>query len=198
MDINQVTLVGRLGDKVMYTKGEGDKSSRAVARLIVNRPPRKNSTERSYDAIQIVAWGRHADNMAQWTDKGKEIAITGQIRVNNVPPSTPGGEWKNYTEVQISSISFGRDSQQAKVMKALQGTGQTLTDAQAALASGADAAAAAAAAVQADPQLAELLKTIVAQGAAAPAPAQEEAQPEAPAEEAEAPAEQDVENPFED
>lgn len=180
MDINQVTLVGRLGDKVSYQQGDGrpgGKTSRAVGRLIINRPPNKEG-KKSYDAIQIVAWGKHADNMATYTDKGKELAITGAIRTNNIPPAQPGGQWQNYTEVQVSTISFGQDSRQGKVMKALQGTGETLTAAQAALASGTDAAAAAAAAVAADPALAALLDTIVKQGAVAeetPAPAETEA-----------------------
>lgn len=191
MDINQVTLVGRLGDKVTYLQGTGDKASRAVGRLIVNRPPNKDG-KKAYDAIQIVAWGKHADNMATYTDKGKEIAVTGSIRTNNIPPAKAGGEWKNYTEVQVSTISFGQDSRQGKVMKALQGTGETLTAAQAALASGADAAATAAAAVAADPQLAALLDTIVKQGAQAQAQvaAPEEAAPAAPA------PQDDVETPF--
>lgn len=121
MDINQVTLVGRLADNIIYTQGEGESASRAVGKLIVNHPPSENSKKKSYDAIQIVAWGKNADNLANYTSKGKELAIIGEIRTNAVAPTTAGGAWKNYTEVMIRSVSFGRDSNNAKMMKALHG-----------------------------------------------------------------------------
>lgn len=120
MDINQTILVGRLADDVRYKEAVGDTSSRVVARLIVNRPPSQDGKKR-YDAIQIVAWGTQADNLARYTTKGKELAIVGEIRVNSVAPQKKGDAWKNYTEVLVRSVSYGRDSNQAKFMKAIQG-----------------------------------------------------------------------------
>lgn len=120
MDINQVTLVGRLADNVQYTPATGTVSSRVVGRLIVNRPPSSDG-QRRYDAIQIVAWDKHADNLARYTAKGKELGITGEIRVNNIRPQKEGDDWKNYVEVLVRGVSFGRDSNQQKMMKALQG-----------------------------------------------------------------------------
>jgi single-strand DNA-binding protein len=202
MDINQVTLVGRLAENVKYTQGTDATSSRAVARLIVNRPPGKNG-ERRYDAIQVVAWGVHADNMASYTSKGKELAITGELRVNNVAPTTPQGEWKNYTEVQIRTLSFGRDSNNAKVMKALQGTEGTLSAAQAALTATAGGDSLAAAALANSPEIKKILDQIIKQGTVAPgAPAAPPAAPAdlPPAEEAapaaEPEAEEQADTPF--
>jgi len=120
MDMNSIQLVGRLADNVSYSPASGERSSRAVGRLIVNRRPSQDG-KRRYDAIQFVAWGKNADNLAAYTSKGKELGLTGELRVNNIRPEKEGDPWKNYTEVLIHHISFGRDSNQQKMQKALQG-----------------------------------------------------------------------------
>jgi len=120
VDINQVQLVGRLADNVIFEPGTETTSARAVGRIIVNRPPNKEG-KRLYDAIQIVGWGKNADVLAQFTSKGKEIGIIGSIRVNSVAPKKEGDPWKNYFEVMVREVQLGRDSNQAKMMKALQG-----------------------------------------------------------------------------
>lgn len=160
MDMNCVNLVGRLADNVLYTEGSDGRSSRAVGRLIVNRPP-GNDGVRRYDAIQIVAWGKHADNLARYTSKGKEIGVRGEIRTSAVAPKKDGDEWKNYTEVLIQHISFGRDSQQAKLMKAIQGDNNVAEQALAALgaAAGGDQSSFAAL-LQNNPQLVATLQGI--------------------------------------
>lgn len=155
MNINQVTLVGRLADNIMYTP-EGTTHARAVGRLIINRPPGKDG-KKSYDAIQIVGWGRNADILAQYTSKGKEIGIKGEIRVNSVAPQREGDEWKNYFEVVAHHISLGRDSNQAKMMKALQGGAEVVKGATVASEGNVDA-------LLQNPQVKELLQQI-AQGA---------------------------------
>jgi len=161
MDLNLVTLVGRLAEDVDYTAGIGEKSSRAVARLIVNRPPGKTGSSR-YDAIQIVAWGAYADSMAQYTAKGKELAITGELRVNSIAPKKQGGSWTNYTEVQIKHVSYGNDSNQGKAMKLLQGVQDTLDVATQAKSTEKDIAA-----LVAHPNIKSILQNVIAQGTTA-------------------------------
>jgi single-strand DNA-binding protein len=168
MDVNKVILVGRLADDIMYEQGKGEKASRAVGKLIINRPPSPNSTKKAYDAVQIVAWGKTADNMANYTSKGKELAITGEIRTNAVAPTTAGGEWKNYTEVMIREVSFGRDSNNAKMMKALHGGNSLVAAAQGVqTATAAPDAAAMAAMLAKNPELKAKLESII-HGANAP------------------------------
>lgn len=206
MDINTVTLVGRLADNVMYVQGQGESVSRAVGKLIVNRPPSDNSKKKAYDAIQIVAWGKNADNLANYTSKGKELAIIGEIRTNAVAPTTVGGQWKNYTEVMIRSVSFGRDSNNAKMMKALHG-GNSLVQAaqgvQAQQSAGAPDPQAIAEMLAKNPELKSALEGIV-HGALPPAPAAQaapepEPEPIAIEEEAEEESEESaVEAPFSD
>jgi single-stranded DNA-binding protein len=128
LNVNQVTLVGRLADNVNFTPAQGETSARATGRLIVNRVPSRNS-KKAFDAIQIVAWGAHAENLAKYTAKGKELGIQGEIRENSVRPTKEGESWKNYTEVLVRSVSYGRDSTSAKIVKAI-GDGTAATKAQ--------------------------------------------------------------------
>ena len=121
MNINQVTLVGRLAEAVSYSEATEKTASRAIGRLIVNRPPSRSGQSR-YDAITIVGWDKIADNMAKFTGKGKEVGITGRIVTNSVKK---GDEWQNFFEVRVESISFGRDSNQVKMMKAFGDNVQT-------------------------------------------------------------------------
>ncbi len=83
--------------------------------MIINRPPNKEGKQ-NYDTIPLVAWGVHAENLAKYTAKGKEMAIIGEIRTNNV--KKPDGSWQNFFEVMVKEVSFGRDSTAAKIAKA--------------------------------------------------------------------------------
>lgn len=77
--INNVVLVGRLGNdpELTYTP-----SGTAIAkfRLAVNRPPRQGSDQEETDWLNIVAWGRTAENAAQYLDKGSLVGIEGRVQ----------------------------------------------------------------------------------------------------------------------
>ncbi len=123
MDVNICTFVGRLAEDPTYHSASGATPARTTARLIVNRPPAKGANGKAkYDTIQLVAWGVHAETMANYTARGKEVAITGEYRTNYVPDAKTGG--KNYTEIMVTHISLGRDSTATKVMKAQEDNGE--------------------------------------------------------------------------
>ena len=136
MDLNQVTLVGRLADNVRFEPGTDKKTARAMGRLMINRRPGQDG-KKAVDAIQITAWGKHAENLATWTKKGKELGVKGEIRTNSVAPKTKGGAWQNYYEVMVTELSFGRDSTAAKAMLALENSAGTLAAAASQVGSGA-------------------------------------------------------------
>ncbi len=80
--INNVVLVGRLGNdpELKHTS-----SGTAVTnfRLAVSRPPQRNAPEGSKeqtDWLDIVTWGRVAENCAQYLDKGALVAIEGRVQ----------------------------------------------------------------------------------------------------------------------
>lgn len=116
MNINKWVGVGRLADDVRYTEANGTVSSKAIGRLIVNRPPGRDG-QRRYDAIPFVAWGSYADNLAKYTSRGKELGIEGALHVNT-SQDPQSGKWNTYVEIQVKDVQFGRDSTTTKVMKA--------------------------------------------------------------------------------
>jgi len=77
--INNVVLVGRLGNDPELTYLQ---SGTAIAkfRIAVDRPPRQGSDEQETDWLNIVAWGRTAENVAQYLDKGALVGIEGRVQ----------------------------------------------------------------------------------------------------------------------
>lgn len=80
--INQAVLVGRLtADATLrYTP-----SNVAVATftLAVNRNFKNQNGDREADFINCVMWRQQAENIANWTQKGMLIGITGRIQTRN-------------------------------------------------------------------------------------------------------------------
>lgn len=81
-DINIVTLVGRLTreSELKYTSG-----GTAVCKfsLAVNRKKRSGdqwSDEVSY--FDVVLWGKQGEALQQYLGKGKQVAVTGELRQN--------------------------------------------------------------------------------------------------------------------
>ncbi|RKJ17309.1 single-stranded DNA-binding protein, partial [Butyricicoccus sp. 1XD8-22] len=79
MAINNVTLVGRLtkAADLRYTP-----NGAAVANftLAVNRINTNQQGEREADFINCVVWQKSAENLANYTDKGSLVGITGSIQ----------------------------------------------------------------------------------------------------------------------
>ncbi|MGC9317677.1 MAG: single-stranded DNA-binding protein [Armatimonadota bacterium] len=77
--INTAVLVGRLGNdpELTYTQ-----SGTAIAkfRLAVNRPPRRDSDQEETDWLDIVTFGRTAENCAQYLDKGALVGVEGRVQ----------------------------------------------------------------------------------------------------------------------
>ena len=81
--INNVVLVGRLGNdpELTYTS-----SGTAIAkfRLAVNRPPRRaedgSRGEEETDWLNIVCFGRTAETVSQYLNKGALVGIEGRVQ----------------------------------------------------------------------------------------------------------------------
>ncbi len=80
--INNVVLVGRLtrDAELRYTP-----SNQAVATftLAVNRNFKNQNGDREADFINCVMWRQQAENIANWTQKGTLIGVTGRIQTRN-------------------------------------------------------------------------------------------------------------------
>src|SRR5699024_9592057 len=101
--LNNVTLVGRLTKDVdlRYTQ-----SGRAVGNFIlaVNRPFSNQQGEREADFILCQAWGKQAENAAQYVGKGSLIGLVGRIQTRNY--ENKEGQRVYVTEVVADNIQF--------------------------------------------------------------------------------------------
>lgn len=80
--INNVVLVGRMtrNAELRYT---GNNTAVATFTLAVNRNFKNQNGEREADFINCVMWRQQAENIANWTQKGMLIGITGRIQTRN-------------------------------------------------------------------------------------------------------------------
>ena len=109
--INSVVLVGRLGNdpEMRYTP-----SGVAVTtfRLAVSRPPRADSTEQETDWLNVVTFGKVAENVAQYLDKGALVGIEG--RVQSRTWEGQDGQRQYRVEINARSVQFLESRQEAE------------------------------------------------------------------------------------
>lgn len=102
---NKVQLIGRLGAKADFKILEGDKK---VAKFsLATNETYKNSKGEKVDETtwhQLVAWGKTAEIIHQYTDKGSEIAIEGKL-INRSYTGKEGIK-KFITEIQVNEVLF--------------------------------------------------------------------------------------------
>ncbi|MED4299767.1 single-stranded DNA-binding protein [Geobacillus stearothermophilus] len=100
--MNRVVLVGRLTKdaELRYTP-----NGTAVASftLAVNRPFVNQQGEREADFINVVAWRKIAENVANHTTKGSLIAVDGRLQTRSYEKD---GRRVYVTEVVADSVQF--------------------------------------------------------------------------------------------
>ncbi|MBN7815811.1 single-stranded DNA-binding protein [Algoriphagus pacificus] len=100
---NRVQLIGRLGAKVEIKNLEGGKSLGKVA-LATNEYYKNQKGERVEETTwhNLVAWGKQAQLLEKYTDKGSEIAIEGKL--SNRSYEDKEGNKRYITEVIVQNI----------------------------------------------------------------------------------------------
>ena len=98
--MNNVFLTGRLtaDPNLYFTPGKGTAICRF--RLAVQRPFKKDET----DFINCVAFGKNAENIAQYLTKGRKIAISGYIQTGSY--NAKDGSKRYTTDVIVQSFDF--------------------------------------------------------------------------------------------
>ena len=97
--MNNVILIGRLtkDPQLSFSKGKGT----AIARLTVA----VNSMQKGEaDFINCTAFGKTAETIGNYMTKGSQIAINGELRVDNYKKDD--GTWVNNTSVIINRFEF--------------------------------------------------------------------------------------------
>ena len=101
--MNKVFLIGRLvaDPDLRYTQ-----SNKPVAdfRLAVNRQYTDESGERKADFINIITWGKQAENVKQYIEKGSQVAVDGRIQTRNY--ENDDGRKIYVTEVLAERVQF--------------------------------------------------------------------------------------------
>lgn len=101
--MNKVVLIGRLvrDPELSFTPNKGTAVTKIT--LAVNR---KNKIEGKQEAdfIPVVIWGKQAEATANYTVKGKLIAVTGRMETRSY--DAKDGTKKYITEVVAEEIQF--------------------------------------------------------------------------------------------
>ncbi|TDQ19517.1 single-strand binding protein [Algoriphagus boseongensis] len=116
---NKVQLIGRLGDKVEIKTLENGKIVGNV-NIATNEVYRNAKGEKITETTwtHLVIWGKNAEILDKYTDKGSEIAIEGKLSNRNY--TDKNGEKKYVTEVIVNEILLlgGSKSEKAALEEA--------------------------------------------------------------------------------
>ena len=98
--MNKVILIGRLtrDPELNFAAGSGTAVTRFS--LAVTRPFKKDET----DFINCVAFGKTGETIAQYLTKGRQLAITGNIRTGSY--DAKDGTKRYTTDVVVESFEF--------------------------------------------------------------------------------------------
>lgn len=106
--MNKVVLVGRLtkDPDLKFAAGSGTAVTRFT--LAVNRPFKKEET----DFINCIAFGKTGETIAQYVQKGQQLAIAGNIRTGTY--EAKDGNKRYTTDVVIENFDFIGSSKESK------------------------------------------------------------------------------------
>ena len=102
--MNQVVIVGRLvrDSELKYLQGNGTAAlSFSVA---VDRDYKKKDGTKETDFINMQMMGPRAEKLAEYLTKGKLIATSGSLRVNNYKDQE--GNNRSFTFININNLEF--------------------------------------------------------------------------------------------
>lgn len=100
--MNKVILVGRLTAKPELSSKEKTTYSRFS--VAVQRNYKDAQGNKGVDFISIIAWGKNAENICTYLEKGSLICIEGSILTGSY--TDKDGNTRNTFEVNLDSFEF--------------------------------------------------------------------------------------------
>jgi len=101
--LNVIVLIGRLtkDPELRYTP-----SGKAVAtlRLAVDRGTTNPQGEKETDFIDVVVWERQAETVANYLQKGRQVAVQGRLQIRSY--ETQEGQRREKAEVVATTVRF--------------------------------------------------------------------------------------------
>lgn len=103
--MNSVILIGRLTRKPeLRYSNSGDRTAIARFSLAVDRPYSKDKEEKEADFVNIVVFGKQAENCERYLDKGRQAAVQGRIQTGSYKDKD--GNTRYTTEVVADRVEF--------------------------------------------------------------------------------------------
>ena len=101
--INKVVLIGRMvkDPELKFIQNTG--TATTTITLAIDKYNAKTK-EREADFINVVVWGKQAENLAEYTVKGSQIAISGRIQTRSY--EAKDGTKRYVTEVVANEVEF--------------------------------------------------------------------------------------------
>lgn len=102
--LNRIILIGRLtrDPELRYTPNKGTAVTNFT--LAVDSRFTNQQGERHTDFINVVVWGKQAENCASYLNKGRLVAVEGRLQVRSYEDSQ--GTRKKAVEVVADSVQF--------------------------------------------------------------------------------------------
>jgi single-strand DNA-binding protein len=101
--LNRIILIGRLtrDPELRYVPSGQPVASFTLA---VDRPFTNQAGERETDFIDVVAWRKLADQVAQHLTKGRLVAVEGRLQIRSY--ETQEGQKRKVAEVVADAVRF--------------------------------------------------------------------------------------------
>ena len=112
--VNKVILVGNLGKdpEVRYTQGG---TAVCTLRLAVSERKKDGDAWKDHtEWMDVVTWGKTAENAGQYLAKGRQIFVEGRIQTRQYKDKDGQDRWK--TEIVADQVVFlgGKDGERAQ------------------------------------------------------------------------------------
>ncbi|MDI9215974.1 single-stranded DNA-binding protein [Clostridium tertium] len=98
--MNKVILIGRLTKDPELNLAQGNGTAVCRFSLAVTRPFKKDET----DFINCIAFGKTGETISQYMTKGRQLAVTGNIRTGSY--DAKDGTKRYTTDVIVESFEF--------------------------------------------------------------------------------------------
>ncbi|WP_045517615.1 single-stranded DNA-binding protein [Clostridium sporogenes] len=105
--MNKIQLVGRLTKDPELTFAPGAGTAVTKFTLAVNRPQFDKSKPQEADFIPCVCFGKRAEAIANYVQKGHRFGLSGRLQINKYADKEGNNRWS--TDIVIEDFEFLQD-----------------------------------------------------------------------------------------
>ena len=108
MSFNKITIMGRLTRDPEMKRSQDGATQMARFSIAINRRFKNEVT----DYFNCIAFGKTAEFVCKWFEKGRMIACVGSMQMNNYTDSI--GNKRTTYDVNVDEVYFGGDKNETK------------------------------------------------------------------------------------